>query len=111
MITAALSGCVSWKRTPQPQPAIEQLRTRPQAARVHTKDGTVITFRVPVLQRDSIIEGDRQFGSGRPVAIADVAQVETRQLRPGRILLVGVGGFVLSIALLLVLVPWGIGFG
>ena len=106
LLPLVLAGCVSWQPARRPESALEQIRTRPQALRVTLKDQSVITYRVPVVRGDSIFEGDAQFGTGRTVAIADVARTETRHVSGGRVVLVGIGAFVLSVVLLLALVPW-----
>ena len=98
--TVHLVACVSWTRVPDPGSMIDQLRTRPQAARVYLADSSVISYRVPVIRGDSILEGDRQYGTGRPIAIAHVARIDIQQVEAGRVALIGIGGFLAAIVFL-----------
>jgi hypothetical protein len=88
-----LSGCTGWTRSPQPVPAIEQIKKRPQQLRATLLDGTVVTFRSPVVRGDTVFELDRAHGSGRPVPVNQIRLVETKDVAIGPSLAIAAGGF------------------
>jgi hypothetical protein len=105
-IAAALAGCASWKRAPHAAPVLEQLKTRPQALRATLSDGTIVSFRSPVIRGDSLLEGDRIHGTGRTVAISQIREVETKDVHDGQTLLIGIGALVGVVLLAFMLTPF-----
>ena len=78
-----------------PTPAVDQLRQRPQPIRVHLKDGSVVTFRVPAVRGDTIHEVDRENGYGQPVALADIATIDVQESSASGVILTAIGVFLL----------------
>ena len=108
VMTALLSGCASWKRSPQPGPVLDQLKTQPQAIRATLSDGTVITYRSPVVRGDSLLEGDRIHGTGRTVAVSHIRDIETKDVHEGDSLLFLIGGlFAVAVLAFLLAGPTG----
>ena len=101
-----LASCASWKRAPDPAPVLEQLKTRPQAVRATLNDGTVVSFRSPVIRGDSLLEGDRIHGTGRTVAVSQIREVETKDVHDGQTLLIGVGALVGVVVVAFMLTPF-----
>ena len=93
-----------------PTPAVDQIRQRPQAIRAHLKDGSIVTFRVPAVRGDTLHEVDRQQGSGRPVALADIATIDVQDDNGGMVVLIGVGALLVVGLIFLASTPW-IDFG
>ena len=104
-LTALLAACVSWRAEPR-ETGLQRIQQRPQAVRAKLNNGTVVTYRMPLVRGDSVFEGDRAFGSGRTVAITDIASFETRDVHEGASALT-ILGIVFGLAIFAFAVTWG----
>jgi hypothetical protein len=106
ILLPSLSACTTWTRSPEVAPVLEQLKARPQSTRVTLNDGAVVTFRSPIIRGDSLLEGDRIHGSGRTVAVSQIREVETKDVKEGQTFLIGAGA-VVALVVFAFIVAWG----
>ena len=105
-----LGACMGWHESITPMPA--QVHALRSPVRVTRRDRFQVVLDSAVVRGDSIV-GFRQGAVEQHVAIAlqDVAQVEQRQVDPGRTLMAGAGGVLAAMGVYMLLVLEGLRSG